>query len=933
MHKSTRIHRAVLLLLAGPVLTSLTAQAQPLERVEITGSAIRRIPAATALPVQIIKRSDIEASGATSTVDLLQKLPMMQNSITEADGVGGGGNGFAGVSLHNLGENRTLVLLNGRRVAPYGGQDLLGGLAGIDLNTIPLAAIERIELLSDGASALYGSDAIAGVINFITRRNSSEGTVTFGFAAPNGGAREKQVSASKGIGDLDKDGFNILLALSADKRTPLAATDRDFARTAILDFQYGGRSLQSSRGSSRAAPANVWINLGDGSFALRTPALFGPAATGQCPANHLADGSACIYDYATQLEIVPERQRRSFLFSLTKQIGDQRLYSDVMVADTTTTSRIAPTGDDLPLSTASPYYATAAGLANGTGESIDTISWRIQDAGQRTSENRSRALHFTFGSTGTFGSWDYDASYTHSQNRYENFLRDGWLSLNRLSTALNSPASAAAALNPFAMPGGQTAQALAAIRDARILGYWDGGKSDLDQLQLRGSTELAQLEGGALALAAGISHLREQFQSAPSERLQGKLTTDGRLCNPGITLDTLNPNPDACDTLVGDSATVVPYEGSRHSTGIFGELVAPVTRELELSSSLRHDRYSDFGTSTNYKLAARLQPSKGFLLRASVGTGFRAPTPAQINGTRQDFGVTSSAPACPLTAAELAAIAPGTECPNPGRQYNMIAAGNKDLRPESSRQFTFGMLAEPAPALSMGLDYWRVNIQDAIGQVDPTAIFDDPQRYKSQFTYYDDPSSGRRLLAVSASNTNLGQEIQSGIDVNARTSMGMLTSQLALTYMLRNDYQLERGGTYYSSLGQYGANGRVTFRWQGRWTNSVQFGSQTHTLTANFKSGYRDQQFTVDDCTVYTPDSFECVAVTDFRVPAYISFDWNTRWHAARNIDLNLGILNIADRKPPFSITTAGGGHMVGYDARYYDPRGRTFYMNASYRF
>ncbi|MEY8689186.1 MAG: TonB-dependent receptor plug domain-containing protein [Leptothrix sp. (in: b-proteobacteria)] len=907
----------------------LNLQAQSLERVEITGSAIRRIQAETALPVQIIKRTDIQASGASSTVDLLQKLPAIQNSITEADTVGGSGGGFAGVSLHNLGENRTLVLLNGHRIASYGGQDLLGGLAAIDLNTIPLAAIERVELLTDGASAIYGSDAIGGVVNFITRRRSEEGEATIGFSVPRGGARESRVSASKGIGDLDKDGYNLLLAFSADKRTALSAKQRDFAKTAILDFEYGGRTLRSFSGSSRSIPANVPVNLADGSVELRNPAL---ASTGQCPPDHLADGPACYYDYATQLEIYPERKRENILTSFSKLIGDQRLYADILLARTSSISRTAPAPGEVRLNSTSPFYATAASLASGAGESVDdpvAVSWRMQDAGRRTNEDRSRATHFTLGSTGNIQRWDYDASYTYSQNKYESFLRDGWLSLNRLSAALNNPGSSAAAINPFASPGGQTPEALAAIRNARILGYWDGGTSRLDQLQLHASTELAQLEGGPLALATGVSYLREQFQSSPSELLQGRLTADGRACDPTAASGSLN----ACDTRFGSTSTSNPYTSARHSAAIFGEILAPLTSELELSTSARLDQYSDFGSAFNYKFAARLQPSKDLLLRTSLGTGFRAPTPAQVNAPRQDFGVTASRYACPLSAAQLAAIAPGTQCPTGNVQYNIIAAGNQDLAPERSQQFTLGLLAEPTPTLSFGLDYWLVHIRDAIDQIDPAAIFSDPQKYLDKFTYYDDPGTGQRLLAAYLPNANLGKKIESGLDLNTRMRLGPVTTQLAMTYMLRDDYQLERGGAYYTSLGQYGPNGRVTFRWQGRLANTMQWGRTAHTLTANFKSGYRDQQFTADDCQVYDPATLNCADVLNRKVSRYLTFDWNTRWQVMKGFDINLGVLNLADRNPPLSITTAGGGQMVGYDARYYDSRDRTYYISASYRF
>ncbi len=188
MFKRTKVCSATLLALGG----SLTLGSAPvfgqqqLERVEITGSSIRRIDAESALPVQVLKRADIERTGASTVVDLLQRLPAIQGSFGESGGVGGTG-GFSSVSIHNVGDTRTLVLLNGHRLAMWGGQLLTGFGAGIDLNTLPISAIERIEILTDGASALYGSDAIAGVVNFITKRNVDEGDVTLGYSAPRGG--------------------------------------------------------------------------------------------------------------------------------------------------------------------------------------------------------------------------------------------------------------------------------------------------------------------------------------------------------------------------------------------------------------------------------------------------------------------------------------------------------------------------------------------------------------------------------------------------------------------------------------------------------------------------------------------------------------------------------------------------------------------------
>ena len=230
----------VIAIACGLASDSVWAQ-QTLERVEITGSSIRRIDAESALPVQVIKREAIERSGYTSTVDLVKNLSAVMGSSVESGTVGSETYGFAGVSIHGIGESRTLVLLNGRRLARFGGQFLTGDQNAIDLNSIPISAIERIEILTDGASALYGSDATGGVVNFITRRSSTQGSATAGVSLPRGGARETNVSVSKGIGDYDTDGYNVMLSASADRRTQLAATSRKFARTGEIFFNKGGQ--------------------------------------------------------------------------------------------------------------------------------------------------------------------------------------------------------------------------------------------------------------------------------------------------------------------------------------------------------------------------------------------------------------------------------------------------------------------------------------------------------------------------------------------------------------------------------------------------------------------------------------------------------------------------------------------------------------------
>lgn len=894
---------------------------QSLDRVEITGSSIRRIDAESALPVQVIKREAIERSGYTSTADLIKNLPAVMGSTVESGTVGTESYGFAGVSIHNLGENRTLVLLNGRRLASYGGQTLTGASNAIDLNSIPISAIERIEVLTDGASALYGSDAIAGVVNFITRRGSTDGVGTAGVSFPRGGARETNISVSKGYGDLEADGYNVMLSASSDRRTQLAATERKFARSGEIFFRQGGQKYRFQASSILSIPANVF----DYDFNAYNPYL---QAHGTCPAKHFVAGTACAYDFTSDLEIYPDRERQSLVASFDRTLaGNARLFGDVVYARSRSRGTVSYNPSLLTISPDSPYFdqAVAAGGYSNTDPSQGDLGvlagYRFTDLGRRVTDDRSEALHAVLGVSGTLGAWDYNIAYTHSQSTVRGSLDDGYGYNSRVLTALNT------VVNPFALPGQQSPEAQQAIADAKYTGYWNGGRSTLDGLEARGTTELMPLPGGAMQLGAGVSAFHEKLVTRPSALAQAQ----------------------GGEVRFGDDAAEVPSSGSRNVLGAFAELVAPVAKDVELTASVRHDHYSDFGNTTNGKLSGRWQPVPGLLIRGSVGMGYKAPSILQAKAARQKYGLSGGNLDCgrvDINGVTLNDIASslGATCVD-GVQADVIAQGNSDLKPERSTQASLGFRLEPSAAFSFGADFWTVAIKDAIGQLGENAIFTDYLRYRDSFTSSVSAATGINQLALFAPNLNQGKSYTSGIDfdVVGRTRLGAgvgVTSQLSATYMLRDQYQLLDGGGYASSLGRLGENGAVTFRWQARWVNSFVVGATTHTLAFNYKSGYRDLDFAASglvDVNVVNADG----SIGDFvdslkrRVSDHLTIDWQTHWRVSSQLNLNVGLINVLDNDPPLSLTVGGlnQGFQTGYDDRYYDPRGRTFYANLSYRF
>jgi iron complex outermembrane receptor protein len=781
-------------------------------------------------------------------------------------------------------------------------------------------------VLTDGASALYGADAIAGVVNFITKHDRTNGDVTVGYSSPQDGAREKRVSISKGFGSLDEDGYNVMLTYGHDERTSLSSGDRSFANSGQRTFAQNGKQYRIQQSSSSPIPANATDDLGQ---------LISPyqKSTGNCAPksfrvtkSYLADDGTprlndyCGYDYVQDLQIFPERKRDNLMASGVWKAFGQELYADVLLSRTTTTSRIAPVPGQIAIDAGTPLhdqYLTPIGI---TGDSL--AFYRLSDMGQRTSNDEAKFASVVLGSRGNLAGWDYDTSYNFSTSRVQSHISGypGALAVGRLTSS--------GLLDPFVGPGQQSAAAQQAIKDASYNGYWDGGQTKLHSLTLNGSREVMRLPGGAMMLGVGANINREEFASKPSLFAQGKLADPvaDTLCGPGLP----------CDQRFGDPASSPQYDAARTSKGVFAELVIPVLKNLELGTALRYDHFSDFGSATTGKASFKWSPASNFMLRGSIGNGFHAPTVPQVNAGQQGYGVTSEDYSC-TPALQAVAAAHNALC-QPGKiQYNQLAGGNRQLRAEKSKQATLGFRYEPISAITLGADLWHVSIRDAFGQLSEQVVFADPLRYPKAWGSQVDVATGQNYLAFLADNQNLGKSYSTGIDYDItgryRTPVGQWTSQLNISQMLRETSQLEQGGAYYSALGNFAELGRVTFRNRGTWRNTLKTGNWGNTLTVNFKSGYQDQATSVD-----VLDSAGNVTGQDkvrVKVDSFATFDWQTVWTPSKEWALTAGVLNLTDKQPPFvpSISGANRGQQFGYDDRYYDARGRTAYLNASYKF
>ena len=942
----TVLSRSVRLICAsGLALGMQAAMAQtadaPIQRVEITGSSIKRITAEGALPVQTLSKLQIEQSGATSVADLIATLPSMQGFTTSSMSVNGGGGGLQTASIHSIGEGYTLVLLNGRRLAPSTSGST------VNLASIPLAAVERVEILTDGANTLYGSDAIAGVVNFILKKNQQDAVVEASYSQPRGSAgQSSNLSISKGWGDIDKDGYNILLSAAHDENTALYAKDRPFSQSGVQAFTDHGKQYSLYQLSGNSIPGNATVrftNNGEPDSVSFGPNLL---ATGKCNGpNVFKVGKRCLFDYAATVQLVPALKRDSVFGSANYKLNENtNLFIEAMGSSFSNTAQYAPPAQGLgiPLNSAlyaksiAPYLA-AAGVPAGATVTGATMNLRLTDAGGRADEYKTEARHVAFGVDGSFKGFDYRAAYTHSENKQTDTAAGGYMSLNAFDALVSS-----GKFDPFAPSGTSQAVLAPAVLHNQLLET----KSKLDVIQASASTELFTMPAGVAQLAVGGDYTRQKYSEAPDAYSQGQN----------------KQQPNFTDAIIGGGAGALPIDAKRTNWGAYGELLLPVLKNMDWTLS---GRYDDFTAVTNnknfnaagdliapgkqgetaskatYKVAVRWNPVESLLIRGSYGTGFKAPTLTNIVKPLVNNG-SSQFHACPITSPSDPRY---PLCVKGASEYGLLTGGNAatgagSLKPEESKQATLGFRIEPTASLSLGFDLWDVKLNNQIQTLSEDTVFGNPAVYDSLLRSYYDPIQKQNVLVAALTPFNLASSHFQGIDwdhtFKTSTMFGKLNVQWTGTYMSKAEQETPESGVE-KNIGRFNSYSDVTFRWISKLTASLNTGRFTHALTANYHSGYTDQVYaTADDSVVR--EVLADGTLGDYvpfkrQVSSYTTFDWQTKAQLSKQFTLTAGIKNLADIAPPFTIRNAGGGNQSGYDGRYADPLGRTFYLNGSYKF
>ena len=884
------------------------SDAAQLQRVEVTGSLIRRISSEAALPVTILNVDELQKSGVTNAEQAI-KFITQQSGGTVTSGSVSGTNGAASyANLRSLGEQRTLVLLNGKRVAPNP-----FAVVGTDLNTLPMSAIAKIEVLADGASSIYGADAVAGVINFITRKEYKGGSVGITTqATQQGGGNVTTANVLGGMGDMATKGYSLVGGLNVRDQKAMRGDERSFSAT----------SYQPQNGFNGTSPTAFPANYSQsGTVANANPFAANCEPPGSISVPEL-NGTRirCFADTQIYTNTVPLQDQYSLFLRGAMALGaDHQASVEYFKSYNHVRTMIAPSPEGgLTMNPTSPFYPgkgiTPGNPALNSNLPI-SISWRTTALGSREGEQMNNTQRLTAGLEGVVMGWDYQASLLTSNSKVENYFLNGYPTTQGLRNGVAGINGVAPILNPF---GPQTAAGAAYLQSIQVLGKVQDGESKLDSFTAQASRPLMKLSGGDMAVAVAVESRKEEMV---------------------YNTDIAKVSQAASSGLAGAGAL---RQGSRDITALSLELTAPVLKELELGFSLRSDRYSDFGSSTNPKFTARYQPSEAFLVRGSANTGFAAPSLYQLylpnsttfTGTRYNDPVL-----CPGGVPAANAV-PSRDC---GLQFQQLQGGNAGLEPEKSNAWTIGFVLQPSKNLTFAVDYWDYHLKNQISVIGEQTIFGDPAKYANLYVRCSQAPADRRaaigacqipggdpLAYIINTQLNLGDSKTSGIDFQANwasapNAYGRFTASVRSSYVMKYEFQVEPNGVWFDANGRYSPQfGGPVIRYQQVSTAGWEAGTWSALVTHKYQSSYRDQN------TQGAP--FNVPQFNTNIVAPYSIFDISASYTGFKGLTLQAGVLNLFNTDPPFTNQTSRF-QARGYDDRFHNPLGRTYQVSAKYAF
>ena len=946
------LHVALLAAVVLPAMAQDPAQGADgagtttLDRMTVTGSRIKRTEVEQALPVTVFRKEQIEAQGITSAEQLMQFLNVASNSADSLAANSGiappdtrGNNGVSGANLRGQGADATLVLLNGRRVATHG---LAGQVA--DLNSIPFAAIDRVEVLRDGASAVYGTDAIGGVVNFITRDDYQGLSATLGVDIPqDSGGEIYQGSLLGGVGDLDTDRWNAWAALSFKRNRILRGVDRDF----VDSFQPERGLSPDSRGTPFATVFNQAGGIIDGSLVdpadgaamtavnpLDLPGGAGCEAGGDLMGPYgdqiwssVGSRYACAWDYGRarviqqpvdtvqflgRATVQLEDDHRAFVELMGSQVQSRRQFEAQQISSSTSVGPqfLGPETwyplNDRTRATYDMVYDALAGYF-GTDDLVYgnpiAYRWRCLACGPREIETTTDAMRLLLGVEGSFGGWDYTAGLSQAVSRARSVLGDGYYYTPALKALLGS-----GLLNPFLMPGqAQDPEALAGLQAASARGavlYRGQSTSTILDASFSGGLGFS-LPGGEAQAALGGELRREEYEfTGPAEAALGNAWVFGA---------------------PGDAQNYMP-QVHRDIKAVFAEVYLPVLDSLEVTLAGRYDHYSGFGGTFNPKYSFKYQPVDWLALRGAYSTGFKVPDFAKLFR-----GVTEN-PYTGLDLADPATCPDGVYDPDVAGceqiRPNILTGGKSDLDPEEAKQSSFGVVFAPNERFNLSVDWWRIERINTIRSPGLQTLIDEYDLFSANWLR----DAGGEVVAIDQRFINSGGSLSRGVELDANL-MGDLaggTWRLNLNGSYLDAFRLKSLASqpYGDDLvGRYERYLNLPLKWKHTLSFGWNKGDWSHTLTQVYRDGYDDYVPPGLRNGTYIPPKW------DKQVDEYITYNYSVSWTGIDKLKATFGIRNLLDTDPPFTLRYLDDGDGAAWESRVADPRGRSFTFLFEYDF
>ncbi|MBC3933260.1 TonB-dependent receptor [Undibacterium sp. CY22W] len=914
-----------LMVAAGIAALPAQAQAQAqenskIQRVEVTGTNIRRAEAETASPIQIINRADIDKSGKATVAEYLQSLA--------ADGAGslptGFGNGFAAgstaISLRGLGATSTLVLLNGRRMASFGRADD-GQKTFTDLSTIPMEVVERIEILKDGSSAVYGADAIAGVVNIILKQNY-KGIVASASAGTSKYHDNNQTKAAltAGFGDYDEDRYNLILNAEVYKSNEIHNKDRKgrdwigagdlrpwgypMATQFAAGYISGNNSASASpTGSIRDPKTLDYVSL--------------PGCSGLSAITNQDPKGGCLWNQDQFRSMQPQIDGVNLFARGTWKVSeDLQAYAEFGYSQRKTGFDLTP-----PSITPTVAFPPNAGNPNGVINYGNTMllgathpqnpygvpvrmRYSAFDIGVHRRNADNSFNRFVAGLKGSYAGWDFDTAFLHSESK----LKLEYTNMLNMAVLKSALGDATSPYFPYYI-GAQAGKNSAALYNALRRTAVADGKTQMDIIDFKASRELMKLPAGSLGLAVGAEYRKESYDSPA---LSG--SEDGSI-----------------------NSSYVAAKGDEKVYALYAEVLAPIVKSLEASAAVRYDKYTNFN-STTPKLGIKWTPFKELALRGTYSEGFRAPGAAESGATSQSTG--SATVRDPVRCPNGTPL-PGATTTDCSLTVAAVKVGDPSLQPETSKGYTLGMVWDPLPNTSFAIDAWKIKRSNEINPLAyaeaaalPTAIRQDNNLTINGVVV---PNTGTLVISKAPYRNSSFTEIR-GLDLDAKQRFnlgeyGKLTADLRWTHVI-SWKRVEKSGISYEYVGTHG--NCDTSNCAGTPADKVNFvlgwdkGDWNVTGLVNYRGKMKNVYFEGDLCASKLADGSNA-PTADCTLASFTTVDLSFRWKAMKNLEVFGSVQNLFDKVAPLDPLTYGGMSYNPMDAS--GAIGRYFKVGLKYQF